>query len=91
MSIQKPFKAVSKDSIARWVKQVLMKAGINITTFGAHSTRSASTSAAKASGDPVNTIMKAAGWSSETTFARFYERAPAVNMGERLLEVFSRH
>ena len=46
LSIQKPFKAVSCDTISRWLKSVLDMAGIDATIFTAHSTRTASTSCA---------------------------------------------
>ena len=49
--------------------------------FGAHSTRAASMSAAVSQGVPVDVIMKATGWSAESTFTRFYKKAPNVNMG----------
>ena len=39
LSYCKPFKPVSTDTIARWLKKVLENAGINITKYGAHSTR----------------------------------------------------
>ncbi|KAL9978098.1 hypothetical protein ACROYT_G015579 [Oculina patagonica] len=71
ISFVKPHKAVSKDTIGRWVKCVLTNAGIDTNQFGAHSTRSASTSAAKRSGLDMTTIMKAAGWSNASTFALF--------------------
>ena len=48
VSYQKPHKSISKDTVARWLKQELKLAGIDTSTFGAHSTRAASTSAAKA-------------------------------------------
>ena len=39
LSFQKPFKPVSKDTISRWIKNVLKDADIDTTKFGAHSTR----------------------------------------------------
>ena len=71
LSYCKPFKPVSRDTISRWVKNVLEKAGINTKIFGAHSTRAAATSAAKSANKSINTIMDAAGWSSESTFESF--------------------
>ena len=40
---QKPHKAVSNATVGRWVKTTLANAGIDIRTFSAHSSRSAST------------------------------------------------
>lgn len=68
----KPFKAVTKSTISRWVKQLMTKAGININVFGTHSCRSASTSSLAFSGVPINNIMKSVGWKSASTFYKFY-------------------
>ena len=62
----------SKSTIARWIKTFLGSAGIDIKKFSAHSTRAASSSAAKQNGVPVGEILKRAGWSSEKTFLKFY-------------------
>jgi integrase len=72
ISVQKPYKEVSADTISRWLKTTLALAGIDIAKFGAHSTRSASTSAAKAMNIPIDIIMQNAGWSQESTFAKYY-------------------
>ena len=88
ISFQKPHKAVSVDTISRWIKTVLQQAGIDTKVFGAHSTRSASTSAAKANSVSLETIMKSAGWSQESTFTKYYQM-PIVsqhNFGQELLE-----
>uniref|UniRef100_T1IQY3 Uncharacterized protein n=1 Tax=Strigamia maritima TaxID=126957 RepID=T1IQY3_STRMM len=44
-----------------------------MNTYGAYSTRFASTSSA-AGQVPVQDILKAAGWALEQTFARFYNK-----------------
>lgn len=46
ISYQKPGGPVSKHILARWNKDTLNRAGVNSTLFTAHSTRSASISAA---------------------------------------------
>lgn len=75
ISIQKPFKAVTKQTLSRWVKTILVNAGIDVSVYKAHSTRHASTSLALARGLPIDTICKTAGWSmGSSTFARFYNR-----------------
>ena len=38
LSYTKPFKPVSRDTVSRWIKNVLEKAGIDTTLFSAHST-----------------------------------------------------
>ena len=41
LSNVKPFKPVARDTVSRWVKQVLQSAGIDITKYSAHSCRAA--------------------------------------------------
>ena len=88
ISYQKPYKRISKDTLARWLRTVLQRSGIDTGQFGAHSTRMASTSKAAAFGVPMATVMKAAGWSAESTFTRFYKKTPVENMGQTLLDSF---
>ena len=73
ISTQKPHKAVSQQTVSRWVKTVMSKAGVN-QSFGVHSTRAAASSAAKLAGVPLNTIIKTAGWKNAATFAKFYHK-----------------
>ena len=63
LSFNKPHKPVTKDTIARWIKTVLGKAGIDTSSYITHSTRAASTSAVSSANLPIDIIMKAAGWS----------------------------
>jgi site-specific recombinase XerD len=72
----------SKDTLRRWVTDVLSRCGISAS---AGSCRSAATSSALERNWPVDEIMKSAGWSSESTFRRYYDRqvlsvAPALNL-----------
>ena len=75
ISFQKPFKPVTVDTLSRWIKTIMSQAGIGIDRFKPYSGRAASTSAAKAANAPIHTIMAAAGWSRESTFAKFYNKA----------------
>ena len=74
LSYVKPFRPVSRDTVSRCVKQVLQSAVINITKYSAHSSRAASTSDVKVKGFNIAEIMKSAGWSTASTFARFYDK-----------------
>ncbi|KAK3106693.1 hypothetical protein FSP39_025319 [Pinctada imbricata] len=56
----KPFKGVSRDTVRRWIKTVMKNAGVDIQVFKPHSTRAASTSAAKQAGVQISDIMKCA-------------------------------
>ncbi len=86
LSLSTPHKGVCSVTIARWVKNTLTDAGIDTLTFSAHSTRSASTSLAKAKGLSISEISKAAGWSNDHTFARHYRKPIAYdkNFGRTL-------
>ena len=74
VAIIKPHKAVSSSTVARWLKSLLEVSGIDTSIFGAHSVRGASSSAVASAGVSTSDILKAAGWSSESTFQRFYYR-----------------
>ena len=67
LSYSKPFKPVNRDTVSRWIKNILEKAGVNTKVFSAHSTRAAATSAAHLNIVHTNTIMEVAGWSREST------------------------
>ena len=88
LSFQRPHKAVSKETIARWTKTVLSLSGIDVKVFTSHSTRAASTSAVNNKGTQLQVILDSAGWSSCKTFAVFYNKPilNAHNFGAALLE-----
>jgi len=71
VAIVKPHQAVTSSTIARWLKQLLQAAGVDISTFTSHSVRGASSSAAAGAGMTVNDILKAADWCSESTLNIF--------------------
>ena len=72
ISFQKPHKLISSASISRWIKELLNKAGINTEIFKGHSSRAASSSAARRQGVSTADILDMAGWSRKSTFERFY-------------------
>lgn len=51
----------------------MTKSGIDTVHFKPYSTHAASTSSAFMKGVPLETIMAAAGWSAECTFATYYK------------------
>lgn len=88
LTYKRPYKAATTQTISRWIKQVLAESGVNISLFGAHTTRHASTSAASSAGVNIETIRKTAGWtSSSNSFARFYNRI-ILNEGEFAQSVY---
>ena len=72
ISMQKPHKAASTQTLARWIAWGMNQAGID-KRFSAHSTRHASTSKA-ATRMPISDLLKTVGWANEATFAKFYRR-----------------
>ena len=63
---------VSKQTLARWLKQVLGMAGIS--NYGALSYRGAGLSDALAKGVPIEKIIKAGVWTNARTFNSFYNK-----------------
>ena len=74
ISFTKPHEPVGKQTISRWLKTILQKAGIDVNNFTSHSTRMASTSKASAMGVGLTSILNTAGWTNAKNFYRFYLR-----------------
>ena len=74
----RPYGPASLQTLTRWVKFGLQKAGINVTRFSAGSTRAAASNAALRAGVPIQTILARAAWATESTFQKWY-RKPLVN------------
>jgi len=72
---QSPYKEASSQTISRWLKDLLLLAGIDVQLFSSHSFRHASTSKALDTGVSIDTIYKAAGWSQKSkVFGKFYKK-----------------
>ena len=65
-------KPVTKQTLARWLVEVLRLAGIDTSTYKSHSYRGAGLSHAFQKGASINQIMKAGNWANESTFRKFY-------------------
>ena len=61
ISFKPSHKAVTSTTISRWVLNVLKEAGVNVSVFSAHPTRSAASSKASGKGLNLTEISKAAG------------------------------
>lgn len=72
----RPHESAGSSTVARWIKTQLGEAGVDTSYFSAHSTRGAASSKAAASGVAIGTVLAAASWADESTFARFYRRTP---------------
>ena len=64
----KPHHPASKDSLARWVKELMGNSGIDTEIFKLNSTRVASNSAAYKLGLPLQEVLKRGQWSNAGTF-----------------------
>lgn len=69
------FLNISTSTIARWLRTVLDLSGIDISIFKPHSYRSAAVSSAFNKGCSVKSILRAANWSSDKNFYKFYYRS----------------
>ena len=70
----KPYKPVGRQTISRWLKELLKLAGIDTAVYNPHSTRMAAVSKAHKMGVGMHTILKTAGWRTESNFKKFYLR-----------------
>ena len=74
LSFQKPHKPVSKSTLARWIKDILLLAEVDTDVFKAHSLRGASTSKAFLKGLSVKEVVDHGKWSLESTWQKFYHK-----------------
>ena len=78
ISFHRPFHPVTCSTLSRWIKRVMYEAGIDTDIFTAHSTRAASSSAARESDLPLDDILKTAGWTNALTFKKFYDKTVSL-------------
>lgn len=90
LGLKSPHHEIGASTIARWIKSILQSAGVDIAIFSAHSTRSASSSKASAAGVPIEKIILAGSWPSESVFNRYYRRETvSINLTETILDTNS--
>lgn len=68
----RPHNTVKCPTLAHWIKNLLVKSGIDSNIFKAHSTRGAASSTATRAGLSVSDIIRMADCSTDNTFRRFY-------------------
>lgn len=90
VTTQKPFKAVTRDTICRWTRNILQKSGIGLNIVKAHGTRAALTTAAFINRVPFSTILRTAGWQKDCTFGKFYNKPVVMDQSysQSLLNAF---
>ena len=77
----RPHKAVSRETISRWISSVMLDAGLDVNIFSPHSLRAATSSKVRKAKVPINTILETAGWTRESTFRQFYDK-PIKEQGQ---------
>ena len=85
ISHMKPHGPVIRDTISRWLKSVMISAGVDILIYKPHSIRLAVVLKTKSNSVPVQDILSTAGLSSEKTFARFYDKQIDSNTNDRFI------
>lgn len=80
ISYTKPLKPVTNSTVARWIRSTLQDAGIDVSIFSAHSSRTASTSYSANAQLPLANILKAGGWANARTFAKHYKKPISGNL-----------
>ena len=73
IATRRPHTAVTSATLARWIKNMLLAAGV-ADEFSAHSTRGASTTWALHRGATLADVLAAANWSGSHTFIQHYYR-----------------
>ena len=74
LAVRRPHRPVKPATVGHWLKRIMTLSGIDTGIFSPHSTRGAATSKAWAAGVSVPDILRAADWSSVSTFKRFYHQ-----------------
>ena len=74
LTTQKPHGAASKETISKWIRTVMLMAGLDITISTPHSIKGASTSTALKARVPQETILATAGWARNSTFRQYYNK-----------------
>ena len=86
ISFRQPHGPLAASSVARWLKMGLTEAGIDVTKYQAHSTRSAATSKVASQGLQMAHILERANWSREMTFKRYYYKTIECIFQNKVLE-----
>ncbi|KAJ8035423.1 hypothetical protein HOLleu_22647 [Holothuria leucospilota] len=71
VSYQLPYKLVTRQTLARWIKKVMSSSGLNINEYTAQSVKAATSSAACSKNLPIEETV---GWKPKRTFANLYKK-----------------
>ena len=80
ISTTKPYGPASSTTLAHWLVTLMARAGIETSSYRAHSARSAASSALVRKGLSIAQVLKRAHWSpTSRTFEMFYHRPTATS------------
>ena len=85
LTLRKPHKAASRDTLHGWVKIALVDAGIDMQIFKPHSIPSATTNFVARSKLFLGTILHTASCFRETTFSRYYKMPIQSNFSQHIV------
>jgi integrase len=86
VGLQRPFKEITRETIAKTTLEAMANAGIDTSIFKSHSTRMAAATRALDNGATVDEVMRTGRWRSRSVFERFYNRAKAVDLKQQILK-----
>lgn len=84
ISYRKPHCKVSRNTISRWIRTVMVKSGIDSKVFKAHSTRAASVSK-MSKFLPIGKVLKTGGWSNSTSYLKHYKLPVSTEKGSDVI------
>ena len=85
VSVRAQFRAVTANTVSRWIREFIGSAGVDTSVFGSHSTRGTAASKAAASGVAIDSILRAGHWARESTFRRHYQRECEASIASQVL------
>ena len=86
LGIVPPHNPVVTSTISNWLKALMERAGLDVSTYKAHSTRAACTTKANAAGLSVVDIMQRANWKRADTFYTYYHK-PTPNVSNEFVQL----
>ena len=97
LSCRPPYKPVTTDTLARWIRSIkivygIMKdAGIDISIFGSHSVRVASASFASQNNVSIDSVLQCGDWSCLKTFSKHYNWMKKYLSSSELAQTIIQH
>ena len=91
LAVTPPFSPLTANSIGRKTKNILLKLGIPVNIFGAHSTRGAAVKMYKSLGLTSDVVCELGCWKNAEAFSKHYLRVGAVDTARQSISNFLVH